>query len=764
MTGEAEWLWAFLLVEGQEGLSTPQRERLSQWLDSRPPHDRADLVLDTVEEAMHVLDLAMVLLAGEWRGLAAAPARLALAELERLAPASSGARALALIVAAHAVLCTVSVLKPEPRDDVEGLIARARGLTSEAVMDARLLAKPLYGYGQHLHARRRYDDAIAAFRLLLRLLERMAGTGGADHAAAREELAVALAAAPEPEGSLDEAEQLLRTALEIRRDGDDDAREGLWRAWLGLASVLWRRRQWKEAEGAFVAAEVAARAAFGPDSEHVAACARDLHGFRRDWLHVREGGRLFGWALREAAGDPFTRAVSALLKVSGVAADRDDADMMVGHAARLQARAGAIDAALDLVEERLAMARAEWDGAGVYHDAVDTLLSAGRRDEARAVLARGFEFAVAVDLAERGDRNAAQRDLIEAIEQLDHPGLGELVRETLRADKLNLVLERDLQRAVERRDFVAVSAALADWDWQEGWPDDWLLRDIGKLAAEAGDLETAQGMAARLRQSDHPHLEVDVLLAAGFDDEAEAALTRLEPGWPRANGLGLAAAHAAARGQRARFEELARGVLAELPPDRLESTMALHSIAEGARSCLTRAEGEAWADAHLTHEPARRTFRALLHPTRPYDPDRPSIAALPALAAALGARDWDRALSELSSVGNGYLDLVHAEMLAEPAAAAGRDDIALQALRFALARLPGPFADQARRYLTKEEYRFLTARRLGEAARRLLSHDSRTTFAEDAFTQAALLTDMASASALVAAGGLACRPGSVKAT
>jgi hypothetical protein len=337
------------------------------------------------------------------------------------------------------------------------------------------------------------------------------------------------------------------------------------------------------------------------------------------------------------------------------------------------------------------------------------------------------------------------------------------VRQTLRADKLNLVLERDLQRAVERRDFGAVSAALAYWDWQEGWPDDWLLRDIGKLAAEAGDRGMARDMAGRIRLYDSPHLAVDVLLAAGFDDEAEAALARLEPGWPRANGLAVAAAHAAAKGERARFEELALGVLAELPPGDPQAVVPLYSIAAGARSCLTRAEGEAWADAHLTHEPTRRTFRALLDPTKPYDPERPSIADLPAMAAALGARDWDRALSELSSVGNGYLDLVHAEMLAEPAAAAGRDDIALQALRFALAKLPGPFADQARRYLTKEEFRFLTARRLGEVARRLLAPDARTAFAEGAFAQAAMLDDMASAAALVAAGGLACRPGSVKA-
>lgn len=755
-SNEIERLWAILRVEGQQGLTGPQRDQLAQWLGSRPSRDGAQPMVETLEEARHVLDLAATFLAGESNGLAAASARLALAELERLAPPNSGVRSLALILAAHAALRAVPALEPKLPGDTERLIERVRALTGEMIDEARPVAEPLYAYGQYLHERRRYGDAVAVFRLLLQLLERQAGAGAADRAVAREELAISLAA--EPEGSLDDAERLLRSALEIRRDGDDAAREGLWRSWLGLASVLWRRRQWPEAEAAFIAAEAAARDAFGADSAHAAACTRDLREFRRDWLYDREDGRLFGWALREAAGDPFTRAVSALLAVSGVVANRDDADMMVAHAGRLQARAGAIDAALDLAEERLTWARAEWDGAGVYRDVVDTLLTAGRREAARAVLARGFAFAAGVGMMERSDPDAAQRDLVEAIEQIDHPGLADLLRQTLAADKLNLMLERDLERAVRHRDPGAVAAALAGWDWQEGAPDEWLLRDIGRLAAEAGDHGTAQAMAERLRGGGYPHLEVDVLLAAGFDDAAEAVLARLEPGWPRANGLAVAAAHAGAAGNRSRFEALARGVLAELPPDKLESTMALHSIAEGARSCLTLAEGQAWADAHLTHEPARRTFRALLDPTKPYDPERPSIAELPALADALGARDWDGALAGLGSVGNGYLDLIHAEMLAEPAAAAGRGDVALQALRFALARLPGPFADKARRHLTKEEFRFLTARRLGETARRLLGADARAAFAEDGFAQAARLDDMASAAALVVAAGLACRP------
>lgn len=764
MSDKVERLWTVLLVDGQEGLTIPQRQELGQWLNSRPLQDRADPALKTIAEATHVLDLAADLLAGDSDELAAAPAQLALAELARLAPASSGAHALALIVAAHAALRAVSMLEPKLPPDVERLIERARQLSSEAVVDKRLLAKPLYRYGQYLHERRRYGDAVTAFRLVLRLLERMTGTGVADHAAAREELAGSLAAAPEPEGSLDEAERLLRTSLEIRRDGDDDARQGLWRTWLGLAHVLLRRRQWLDAEAGFVAAEAAANDAFGATSEHAAACTRDLGAFRRDWLYTREAGRLFAWALREAAGDPFARAVAALQKVSEIVADRDDADMMVGHAARLQARAGAIDTALDLAEGRLKMARAVWDGAGVYHDAVDTLLTAGRREEARAVLARGFAFAAGVDMVERDDLNAAQRDLVEIIVQLDHPGLSALVRETLQAEKLNLLRERDLQRAVERHDLGTVLAALAEWDWQEGCPDAWLLRDVGRLAADAGDRETAHGMAERLLQSEDPCLSIDVLLAAGFDDDATVALSRLERGWPRANALAVAAVHAATKGECARFDELAREVLAELPTDKLESTMALHSIAEGARSCMTRAEAEAWADVHLTNEPTRRAFHALIDPPKPYNPERQSIDALPALAEALEAHDWDRALIELTSVGNGQFDLVHAGMLAEPAATAGRGDVAQQALRFALAQLPGPFADQARRFLTKEESRFQTARRLGEIARRLLAPDARAAFAEDAFVQASRLDDMASAAALIIAGGLACRPGPAKAT
>lgn len=744
MTEDAEWSWATLLVEGPDRLSTEQSHALIEWLEARQPEEFDELRPTEEREASHLLDWSIGLLYGEQRAPAAVPARLALGFWDRLV--SPGRRApQALIVAAHAALRDVSVASPRVPKDIETLVGRARALVAGEIADAAEVFPLLYGYGRFLSERRRDDDAEAALRLTLRLIERTPQAHAAVHAGPREELALVLL----EKGAHDEAERLLLSAIELRASGEAEARAGIWRAWLGLGVLMWRRQRWPEAERALLAAQQAALASLGEDSEPVVICRQHLTRFERDWLYDREQAKLFGWALRDTRGNPFARAVAALLKVADVVGNPDDADLMVAHVARLQIRAGEISVALDLVDRRLMVPRAEWDGAGAYADAVDVLLSAGDRAGARDVLARGFARAAQIRVFERVGEDAAQHDLVERIGSLEHPGLAELAREALPANELNIVRERDLERAVEQGDLGAVRSVLAEWDWVHGSPGEWLMRDIGGLAAEQGDLELARRMAQSLRAGKDAYLAVDVLAVAGWHDEAETVLAGLEPGWPRGNGLAVAARRLGERGERERFDDLARRAVAEMPAEHLDLSMALHEIARGARACLSVEEAEAWAMEHLPEE-AREVFLDRLQPPEP-------PVELSALAAAIALRDWELALLELRSVGNGYLDLVHAEMLAEPAAAAERHDIVAAALRFALARLSGPFADERHRMLTKEEFRFLTARRLGMAAHRLLPPAARVSFAEDAFVEAAVLDDMPSAAALVIAAGLACR-------
>lgn len=746
MSQASEQLWATLLNQGHESLSSEESLMLAQWLDSQPLRDAGDLAPKGQAQADHLLDWSMALLDSEHAKLAAVPARLALQAWDAL-DGSSGRATIALIAAAEAALRSASVLVPRVPEDLEALMARAHELGADTMENAGEVFFPVCRYAALLSERRCDDHAVAAFRLVLRLLDRLPQETSGTQAGAREELAVLLLGRNEHE----EAERLVRAAIEIRKGGDADARAGLWRAWLVLATALWRREDWSGAQAAHEAAEEAARAAFGEEAEPLAACSQQFARFRRDRLRVREQGRLFGWALREVQGDPHSRAVTALLKVAEVVDDPDDADMMVAHAARLFVRGGAVGSALDLVDVQLRVPRAQWDGAGVYADAIDELLSAGDRAAARDVLARGLAVAARIAVYEGSGEDAAQHDLIEQLEALDHPGLAELARDALPAERLNVIVERDLQHATERHDLPAVRRALAEWNWEKGAPGSWLLRDIGSVAGRSGDVELARRMAERLRSDDDRYLAVPVLLAANLVPEADEMVSQLEPGWDRANGLAAAARHAGDRGDRDRFDRLARQVVAELGAESsFGVSMALGEVARGASAFMSRAEAEAWATARLPEE-ARRSFRRNL--------DGPAPGPLlPAMTAAIAARDWDGALAELRSVGNGYLDLVHAEMLAEPAAASGREDVVAAALRFALARLPGPFADQDRRTLTKEEFRFLTARRLGMDAHRLLRPFARAAFAEEAFRQAGDLADMPSAAALVIAAGLACRP------
>lgn len=744
-----EWLWAILQVEGPERLSEEESSRLADWLAEQPPPWPQDLLPTSSEDASRVLDWTMALLVGDRPDRAAAPARIALAYWDTLV--SPGRRgALALVLAAHAALRASSRLAPQGSEEAEALVARTRTLDAESILDAGELFMPLYRFALFLSELRRDGDAETALRLALKLLDRSAGVPPLAHAVVREELAVILLA----RNADGEAERLVRAAIEIRAEGDAEAREGRWRPWLSLGTVLWRRREWVSAGEALRAAEQAARSAFGERSDEAAACAAHRARFRRDQLHAREHGRLFGWALREATGTPFERAVASLLAVAETVRSLADADALWAEAARLKVCAGAIDEALDLSDRMLSAPRHSWSGAAVYADGARVLFAMDDRILAADVLRRGFARAAQIKVFERCDARAAERDLMECIGEhvgvLDSAAFATWLMEILPADAHNIVREHELDRAVGRRDLAAAREMFAGWDWTRGAPDAWSMCAMGCLAAEQGDCELARRLVGALQAGSDAYLAVEILQAAGWAEEVEMALATLQPGRPRANGLAIVARRAAEQGDRALFDRMAQRAVAELSPDDLDLSMALHDVARGARTCLSADEAAAWASAHLPEE-AREPFRSVLAGPAP------APEPLPGLAAAMTAGDWKTALAALRSVGDAYSDLLNAESLATAAAADGRADVALAALRFAAYRLGGRFAEEGHVVHEERETRMTTARRLGDAAFRLLPPVSRLTLAEEAFVRASALDDMPSAGALVVAAAMSCR-------
>lgn len=756
---EGEWLWAILLVSGLERLSAADRRALAQWLQTRDG-DHSDLLPDSLDQAAAALAFARSLLDDDAPGEAALlSARLALAAYDSLAEPSSGQRAAAVVVAAHAALATTSPLQPHLPDDVERFLARVRCLAIEDLDEVDLLATRLLQFGVYLSSRRRDAEAESALRRVLLLQDRLPLADDDERAVAREELAVVLAS----QDRVNEAEPLLRTAIDIRHHSWNEARKGRWRAWLGLSMMLWRIERWSEAAQAFGEAEAAARFDHGPASAQADACAADRRSFERAWLSVREGGRLFAWALRQATGTPFERAIAALTMVAEQLTDAEEAATTIAEAARLRARAGEIDGALALVEQRLMAVAEAWDGEGVVVDAVDTLLRTGRRDEAAQVLRRSFLLVERFQSHARLDGDPGLRDLVDRLEELDHAGIRALIADSLPGDKRNLAREHDLREAVSHGDVARCRSILDAWQWTESTPDDWLLRDLGRLFATIGDMAMAQHLASMLRSGDRPHLAVDVLLAAGDEDGALQVLAGIAGGWARAGGLAAAAVHAAGRGDGAQFVRLADAAIADIDPECVATSGVLDRLAEGARLCLSRDESERWSVAVLSTDAARRSFMAGVD-GRPSGASSPAPAiAHPLFVSALEARDWDGAICHLTSSGNGYYDLLMAERLAEPAAADGRCDIAARAMRFALDKLAGPFADATFHTTDETALRLGTARQLGEKARLLLKSDDCRALADVAFTQAAGLADLGAARALVVAGGHACRPAPVAA-
>jgi len=113
------------------------------------------------------------------------------------------------------------------------------------------------------------------------------------------------------------------------------------------------------------------------------------------------------------------------------------------NAGRLLARAGAVDAAIELVGQRLQWSRLYQDDivAGVGAEAVRFLLSEGRRADASRVIETFYDFAASVDAADEDSAVMASRHLIADLLDLERPEIEGLVRDVLSDEHMPLLDE-----------------------------------------------------------------------------------------------------------------------------------------------------------------------------------------------------------------------------------------------------------------------------------------------------------------------------------
>lgn len=762
MSDEQEWAWAALQVDGPGAMSATEQVALAKWLDACPPASDNELRPDSELEAFNVLEFAKAISNCGQAHAAERAARLAFDGFDALELKHRQFRTEALLLAAS------RTLSHYPRRDVDisgPLRERVRKLTLRDAEDWPALVPELEMLGRTLLEAGHHDDAIALYRLLREVADSTMRERSAVHARVRENLALALL----PRGPTEEIERLLRQSIRIREALGGEAITDLWRSWTGLALLRADQLLFDEADAFAQTAVLNAREyayARGHDAEwHCQKLADKLLSRR---IHHEHDDRLFGWTLDRIEGGPFTRSWRSLVEVATLI--RSDAasltcSRLMENAARLLARAGAVDAATELVERRLQWDRLYEDDivAGVGGEAVRFLLSEGRSADAAGVTETFYDFAVSVDSADGDSAIGARRRLIEGLLGIVRPEIERFLREILPHELMALLDEPLLDAALDREDFTAVSTILDGWQWEDdevGTPD---LDRAARLAASSGGLDWVRRLAERLIEARLVPSAIDILLIAGLEHDAVQALARIDDGQMRVFGLASLAVHAAEHGQCQRFTQLALEAVAALGNEvGWQRDNLVERIGRGARACWTQDAAEAWCGEWLDPDSGKKLLASLTAPpAAPLPPPipQPRIEAVSDIRRTIQSEDLTAALAALKPAGNFYLDLIHAEQVATPAVAANRHDVAEAAFDFALARLPAPPAQGVIMHEGVERTRYLTARRLGEAVRRLLSVDRAAAFAERALAAAAAATDLEVAGALVTAAGCACRPG-----
>lgn len=760
MSDEQEWAWAALQVGGPAAMSQDEQVVLARWLADCPPASDNELRPESELDAFNVLEFAKAIFNCGQPHAAERAARLAFEAFDALELKRGQFRTEALLLAARR---TLAHYPPRSEDTSGGLREHVRNLSLRDAEDWPALVPDLESLGRALLEAGHDDDAVALYRLLREVVDSTMRERSELHARVRENLALAML----PRGPSDEIERLLRQSVKIREAVGGEAAADLWRSWTGLALLRADQLLFDEADGfAQQALQTAREHARGGDAE--GQCDRLVQILRSRRVRHGHDGRLFGWALARIEGGPFTRSWRSLVEVAALVrcdAPSGTCSRAMENAARLLARAGAADAATELVERQLQWKCLYEDSivTGVGAEAVRVLLEKGDLAAAATATERFFRFAGSVDAADGDAIVMARRNLIERLLDLERPEVEGFLREHLTVETLPLLDEPLLDAALERDDFAAVSAILDGWqlDHDElGTPD---LQQAAQLAAKTDELDWVRRLATRLLKGNRPHEAIDVLLAAGLEQDAVRTLGEIEGGRARAFGLASLAVHAAGRGQCERFTRLAGEAVAALGKEVGWSRDILADrIGRAARACWTPEAAEAWCSEQLDAASGKRLLAALSPPppaSLPPPAPQPRIEPVSDIGRALQAGNLDAALAALKPAGNFHLDLIHAERVAAAANAAGRHDMAELALDFARVQLTSPPDPRVIMHEGIDETRYTTARRLGDAVRRYLSAERAKAFADRAFAAASVSSDIESAGALVTAAGCACRPG-----
>ncbi|MGE4221333.1 MAG: hypothetical protein AB7G39_17955 [Alphaproteobacteria bacterium] len=754
MLEDPEMLWLMMLVSGPDRLGPEERQELAFWLIGNLPGRRAELMPATAEEAENLRLFAEDTLNRGMPSLAAPMAKMAVEAQERFCTAGDVRIAAALATAAYAFrLC---LAREEVMPAAETNMFQARLMTiSVDHGNAEPFFRVLMGYCRALTALKLYGEAEPTLRRALDLVRIVGGDDPACNVVVMLDLAVLLAAM----GRYVEGEGAFREVCTILHAQTPANHSDFWDASIGLGLCLWHLGKVAEAEQAFVVARDHALEGFGVDSDRLKQAQQRLSSLAHARLEAETQGRPIAWALRQAREqNPFCDAVRVLLRLSDALGSARDAQRLAASAAELLAWGGRLEAAFDLVEERMPDALPDWAGATVYAEAVRAALKRGDADAARASLERG------IAAAERshgpaGDAGRRLGSLWQAVGQIDSPGISGIAAGLADAETWRDLIESELE--ANTHDVGRVQACLDAYAATE-LPDVQLLSQAGWVAAHGHDRDLAARSVTRLKALGSPELAVDVLLEMGELLEAEHLARDVAGGPARAYAFSVLARNGAERGDRERFDRYAALALAEGA-----ELLSVTQLAVGLRSLAPRPQAEEWGTQHLSGT-LRTDFMARLEVPRPFDPGSPVFADRPDITQAVQEGSWECAVElldllhddtavgvtiaevagkpTLRRVGNGYIDFVRARMLAESARHAGRLDIALQAFTFALSTVDG----------------FMTGRTLGRAVREILPEDARRQFAEAAFATAAMRAGLWEGVELVAAAGYACLPSSIE--
>ena len=313
--------------------------------------------------------------------------RRALALRERLAPGS-------LQVAGSAHNLGLVIMQRGDLALSEEYQRRALALFEALVPESLLVAQSLNNLGLIAQSR---GDAAQLEELLLRSLairERLA-PDSADVAAGLNNLGVAALDL----GELDRAEDYYRRALEIRQRVDPDG-AGTANSWLNLGVVASRRGDLARAEECFQRA-LTASAGASPGGVGVALSLHNLGNLARQRgdLDAAEGFYARALALREKL-TPGTRGeVETLHALARLAHQRGRPETAAGFLERAVVAAEATVPRIGGSHRQRGHVREQL--AGIYRDAVETLLGLGRADDAFHVLERSRARSLLETMAER---------------------------------------------------------------------------------------------------------------------------------------------------------------------------------------------------------------------------------------------------------------------------------------------------------------------------------------------------------------------------